>query len=147
MRKLFAASIRMLFRDRQALFWALAFPVIFAVVFGLFDFGQAPKVTIAMTGESTSPVLEPLATGLGRVDSFTVERRADLAAARSDLEDGELDVVVSVEQTSNGAGLEVLYNAENFDANEFALTTIRQIVDGMNLQAAGVSRPAVTLTQ
>ena len=44
MRKLFGASLKMLYRDGQALFFALAFPVIFAVVFGLFDFGKPPTL-------------------------------------------------------------------------------------------------------
>lgn len=43
MKKLFIASIKMLYRDKQALFWALAFPVIFTVVFGLFDFMRRPR--------------------------------------------------------------------------------------------------------
>ena len=30
------ANLKMLARDRQALFWALLFPLIFVVVFGLF---------------------------------------------------------------------------------------------------------------
>ena len=44
--KLFVASVKMLYRDRQALFWAMAFPVIFTVVFGLFDFTQTPELSI-----------------------------------------------------------------------------------------------------
>lgn len=34
--KLFIADIKMLFRNRQALFWSLAFPLIFTIVFGFF---------------------------------------------------------------------------------------------------------------
>jgi len=64
MGKLLGASIRMLYRDRQALFWALAFPVIFAVIFGLFDFNQAPEVGIAVVADRPSQVSRALVTGL-----------------------------------------------------------------------------------
>jgi len=58
MKKLFGASAKMLYRDKQALFWALAFPVIFAVVFGLFDFEQTPEVKIDLVGETAPHGLE-----------------------------------------------------------------------------------------
>ena len=38
MLKLFIASMKMLYRNRQALFWATAAPIIIAVIFGLYDF-------------------------------------------------------------------------------------------------------------
>jgi hypothetical protein len=51
--KLFNASVRMIYRDRQVLFWALAFPIIFATVFGLFGFEDAPEVEIELATTSS----------------------------------------------------------------------------------------------
>ncbi len=148
MRKLFVASMKMLYRDRQSLFWALAFPVIFVVVFGLFDFNQAPNVRIDVVGADRAPIGPALVQGLDRVDSFDVHRTASEGIARKDLAEGDVDVVLAVPaQTpaAGPAGIEVLYNRSNFTSNQFALTTIRQVVDGMNLRAAGVSRPALVV--
>jgi ABC-2 type transport system permease protein len=141
MRKLFGASAKMLYRDKQALFWALAFPVIFAVVFGLFDFEQAPEVKIDLVGETASPVYAAVDQGLGRIEPFVVTERTDLGASRTRLDDGDTDVVVAV----SGTGIDVLYNETNFQTNQFAITAIERIVDRVNLEAAGVSEPLVTM--
>lgn len=145
MGKLFVASLKMLYRNKQALFWALAFPIIFAVVFGLFDFDQAPEVRIAMVADEGSPVTPALSAGLDGVESFDVERRSDLETAKRDLSGGEVDVVVSIPAASTS--VEVFYSAANFTTNQFALTTIQRIVDGVNLRAAGVSQPMVTVEE
>jgi ABC-2 type transport system permease protein len=158
MGKLFIASVKMLYRDRQSLFWALMFPVIFTVVFGLFDFSQAPEVRIALVAESRSQVSEALASGLREVDSFEVNRPADLTTARQDLTDGEVDVVVAIppilESDVAGAAeppvlqatsITVYYNESNFDSNQFALGAIERILDRMNLQMAGVTSPPLSV--
>ncbi|MGH2682479.1 MAG: ABC transporter permease [Actinomycetota bacterium] len=156
MRKLFTASVKMLYRDRQSLFWALMFPIIFTVVFGLFDFSQAPEVRIAVAAERRSSVSEALATGLRDVESFEVSRTTEVAAARRQLTEGEVDVVVAVPPTlttlSPGSppvvspmAVTVYYNENNFDSNQFALGTIQRIVDRMNLRLAGVTSPPLSV--
>jgi len=141
-------------RDRQALFWALAFPVIFAIVFGLFDFSQAPTVRIDVVGDSS--VQELIVGGLEEVGSFEV-REQDLVAARRRLTDGDTDVVLVIPELGQlsstpgqeppppGARLRVFYNEANFETNQFALSAIERLVDGINLQMAGVTRPSITV--
>ncbi|HEX2030819.1 MAG TPA: ABC transporter permease [Actinomycetota bacterium] len=153
MAKLTFASIRMLYRDKQALFWAMAFPVIFTVVFGLFDFTDSPEARFGVVAERPTPVSEALRKGLREIDSFTVERRGDLAAARADVEDGELDVVLVVPSEAGApapgrsAAVTAYYNEGNVDVNQFALDAVTRIVDGLNLQLAGVTAPAIDLRQ
>jgi ABC-2 type transport system permease protein len=156
MAKLFWASLKMLYRDKQAIFWALAFPVIFAVVFGLFDFGQAPEVRIDVVGRP-STVYEGILSGLRKVDSFDVRELSASAEARTRLSEGDVDVVIEVggfgqvsmtpgqEPIPPGAHLRVFYNEANFETNQFALSTIERLVDGMNLRMAGVERPPITV--
>ncbi|HET7237124.1 MAG TPA: ABC transporter permease [Actinomycetota bacterium] len=141
MRKLFGASAKMIYRDKQALFWALAFPVIFAVVFGLFDFEQTPEVKIDLVGETASPVFGAMEQGLGSIETFVVTERADLDASAARLDDGDTDVVIAVQ----GTGVDVLYDETNFQTNQFAITAIERIVDRVNLEAAGVSEPMVSM--
>lgn len=105
---------------------------------------------IDVVGQAGSPVQQALVTGLRRVDSFTVEQARDLASAKIDLSNGDVDVVVAVPASANpagGADLEVLYSASNFNTNQFALTTIARIVDGMNLQMSGVATPPIRVTE
>jgi ABC-2 type transport system permease protein len=156
MTKLFAASVKMLYRDRQSLFWALMFPIIFTVVFGLFDFSQAPEVRIAIVAEGQSPVSAALDRGLREVDSFEVNRTTDLRTARQDIMDGEVDVVLSVPPIPtrvvpgsppgvSPTAVTVHYNESNFESNQFALGVIERIVDRMNLQMAGVTSPPLSV--
>ncbi len=154
MAKLTWASVKMLYRDRQALFWALAFPVIFTVVFGLFDFTATPEATFAVVVERETPVSEALVNGLGRTESFTVETADDLRRARGRLRDGEVDVVVAVPEVEAppmgpgaGTNVEVLYNESNADVNSFALGAVERVVNGLNLRLAGVTSPPVTVEE
>lgn len=146
MAKLTLASVKMLYRDRQSLFWALAFPVIFTVVFGLFDFTQSPEATFGVVAPRPSPVGEALVSGLRKVESFTVEERRDAVAARRDLEAGELDVVLSVPAASGAdTSIDLAYNESNVDVNEVALGAVERIVNGLNLRLSGITAPPVTL--
>jgi ABC-2 type transport system permease protein len=153
MGKLVVASIKMLYRDRQALFWALAFPVIFAVVFGLFDFEDSPEAEFTVVAERPSPISQALLEGLDEVNSFTVVESDDPAAARGALEDGETDVVLELPPVDPNvvgadapqATVEVLYNEANADVNQFALGAVERIVNEVNLRLAGVTAPPVSI--
>jgi ABC-2 type transport system permease protein len=162
MGKLTVASVKMLYRDKQALFWAMAFPVIFTVVFGLFDFSQEPEVDIAVVRSADTPASREIVRGLRRFDSFTVATSTDLGAQRRALEDGQVGVVIAVPDVrgapgpvSPGSGepappsqtVRVSYNQSNFDSNQFALGAIQRLVDGMNLRLAGVSSPPLRVEE
>lgn len=144
MGKLIAASMKMLYRDKQALFWALAFPLIFAVVFALFDFEQTPQIDVAVVAEQPSPVSTALVEGLGEIDGFTVKERASLPEARAALAGDEHGVVLAVPGPGRGE-IRAFYNETNFDENQFALNAVRQIVDATNLRLAGISAPSLTV--
>lgn len=150
MGKLFSSSLKMLYRDKQTLFWALAFPIIFTVVFGLFDFTAAPEVRIDVVGAEGS-VRDALVTGLREIDSFTVRERGDLDVAQRRLVDGDVDVVMEAPAVANvvelgePASVRVFYNGANFDTNRFAIGTIERIVEQINLRMAGVEEPFVTV--
>jgi ABC-2 type transport system permease protein len=149
MSKLTWASVKMLYRDRQALFWALAFPVIFTVVFGLFDFTASPEATFAVVTDRESPVSEALVDGLGRTESFTIETAGDLDRARGRLRDGEVDVVLAIPASRPGGQITVdlLYNESNADVNSFALGAVERVVNGLNLRLAGVTSPPVSVEE
>ena len=97
MTALLLANLKMLVRDRQALFWALFFPLIFVVVFGLFDVGGEPdSVDLAIIDHSDSPLSHSIRTRLSQIellditDKFNTEEEAEEA-----LKDGDLEYVLS----------------------------------------------------
>lgn len=139
--KLFSASVKMIYRDRQALFWALAFPVLFAIVFGLFSFEDAPEVAIELQGNRASPLYRSIYEGLARIEPFTVTESDDPEVAADNVVEGETDVVVTVDGTT----VHVRYNRTNFDINRFAIAAIDRVVDEANLAAAGLTELAITV--
>ena len=42
------ASLKMYFRDRQALFWSLLLPLMFMIIFGLMNFGSLGRVDLGV---------------------------------------------------------------------------------------------------
>lgn len=151
MSRLFVASLKMLYRDRQALFWAIAFPVIFAVVFGLFDFNSSPRLQVGIVAAGPSQVSQALREGLDRVGAFQVRDEPGRRTAQARLMNGDLDIVLLVPPpSSNGrtasTQVKLLYNnAGNAQANAVAISAIRQVTDELNLRLAGVATPPIAV--
>ena len=53
---LVVANLKMILRNRQSLFWALAFPLIFVAVFALFDLDGTPTTTVAVVDQARDDV-------------------------------------------------------------------------------------------
>lgn len=146
MKKLTIASIRMLYRDRQALLWALAFPVIFACVFGVFDLDSPPELDFALVTTGSSGVAEALQEELQRVESFNVTTSSNHSIQRERLKDGELDVVVAVRSTTSSqrekALVEVLYNNSDAQNAQIGLDAVTAAVSKTTARMSGaIARP------
>ncbi len=71
--KLFWADLKMLFRNRQSLFWSLAFPLMFIIIFGFF-FGEGSNQTgeIALINRSGSELAKGLEETVKESDLFKI---------------------------------------------------------------------------
>ena len=83
MRALLGASVKMVVRDRQALFWALAFPIIFLGVFRLFSFDAASPTSLVIGGDTRMEAGAALVRALESVPFLEVEVRPDLDEGRA----------------------------------------------------------------
>ena len=54
------ANIKMMARNRQAIFWALFFPLMLVVVFGLFDVNGVGSADVVVIDQSNGPKSELL---------------------------------------------------------------------------------------
>ena len=61
------ANVKMMMRNRQGLFWALIFPLLLVVVFGLFDFRGVTPTGLAIADFSGGPRAELLQERLGGI--------------------------------------------------------------------------------
>lgn len=147
MRPLFAASLKMIVRDRQSLFWALIFPVMFLGVFRLFavdSFGTTEvlvSVADASSVEQTA-LLEALqdATFL---EVTVAEAPLDEAGALAAMDDGDADAVLLIEGAGSGASVSADFLHSISDPIGASATTagIASIVDGVNLGLLGGQPP------
>ena len=83
------ANLKMIYRNRQALFWAMAFPLIFVVIFGLFRLDQPSDVNILVIDQSQDALSKELIDSLSAIAGYTLEERQDEAKARREVMDGD----------------------------------------------------------
>ncbi len=92
------ANLKMIIRDRQAVFWALAFPLIFVIVFGLFFRDVGSSVTLAVIDRAQDDLSARLMDSLSQADGIDIERHADETAARQAIADGDLANLLIIPQ-------------------------------------------------
>ena len=93
---LFIANLKMIYRNRQALFWALVFPLLFVVIFGLFQFDQPPTVDLAIVDHAGDELSESLVKSLEGVEFLELDAGRDEEAARQALADGDVGYVLII---------------------------------------------------
>jgi ABC-2 type transport system permease protein len=142
------ANIRSFYRDRASLFWTLAFPVIFVVLFGSIFSGGTTRFTVGWVDDDGTPAAQRLRAGFERIPLLDLEDASE-GDALERMRDGGLDAVVVVP-----AGLGQALGAGAGSGEPFALalytdpsrrtasTTVEQIVGqvvgGMNQGLSGV---------
>ena len=93
---LYVANMKEFVRDRATIFWTLAFPVLFIVLFGvIFNGGSTPNYTVGLVNEDSGQVGQTLVTGFKQIPSLKVqtgERDPELTKLRR----GDVDMVIVI---------------------------------------------------
>ena len=85
------ANLKMMARNRQAIFWALFFPLLLVVVFGLFDFNGVSAAGVVVIDQSGGDRAALLRERLGEIGFLQLEDRdIDPDDARDRVADGDL---------------------------------------------------------
>ncbi len=144
---LIVANLKMLVRDRLAIFWALVFPVIFLGIFALFNLDEPPEVDVALVDQANTPFSQALGQALDSMALFKVKRVAQEEEALAELRNGNHDLALVL---PSGLGLgrqtaaRAYYSEANVQLNQMALGALHRFFDEFNLQAAAVE-PVVEL--
>jgi ABC-2 type transport system permease protein len=134
--RMLIADLKMIVRNRQALFWAIVFPLLFVTVFGVFRFDDIGRARVAIFEVGADA--DALQVGLQRSGAFEIEPGLESPDdARDALADGDLDFVVSV---LRGGTVDVAFNESTSDTNRVFLRVIDSVVDKVNLSLAGARR-------
>ncbi len=146
----FIAALRIVFRNRQNVFWGFAFPLFFVLAFSLFKTGtQADVRTRILAPESgeAARIARQLEETLKESSSFDV-RSPDgddsEAALEAQIKADKLDLVVWVEglpqDSPSAVSIRALYDEADVLKKEVTFATISSFVDKTNLQAAGIEQ-------
>ena len=137
---LIIANLKMVVRNRQALFWAMFFPLIFVGVFGLFNLDELPTTTIGVIDHAQDDVSAALVRDLESLDNVKVEPRVDEELARQDIEDKELKLLMVLPVGLQEAverrvpvGIQLVYD-ESDPLAAAGVSVVRRFLDQENLR-------------
>ena len=148
MPSLLIANLKLIVRDRQTLFWALVFPLIFVVVFGLVDFDGGGSVPGAVFDRAQTPLSQGLRAQLEALEFFELdEELATEEEALAALENGDLYFVLVLPEELREVApgqpevpLILVYDQTNTTLNQLIVGVLERFIDGVNIQVAGASR-------
>ena len=153
MRSLLVANLKIMVRDRQAIFWALAFPIMLVMVFGVFDLDNVGSADLALIDNSNSDLSRELGGRLSTIEYLNIHRGfSTVAEAQDALDDGDLEYILvipdGVEDVSAGdsganggqessVGLDLFYDTNERLGNQLVVEAISHFVDEQNLKLIG----------
>lgn len=143
-RKMFAAHWKMTFREKQAWFWSIFFPVILMVIFMIIFGGEDDNdfsAKIAIVEEESTEATNLLKTGLKMIPVLEIvsDEPETVAQAEEMVKEKEIDAAVIL-PGEEGTEIRVIINTEN----EQGVTTqavygiLSNYVQQINFQLAGV---------
>ncbi|MBU2236027.1 ABC transporter permease [Patescibacteria group bacterium] len=158
--KLIWANIKMTFRDKQAVFWSLAFPLMFIIIFGLFDFTKMGNANYVVFDKAESELSQQFQKGLEEIEFLKKQDPPEnLDTARQQLQDGDIDIIIVVPEDFENtlpsidhdmieqmvlegneqpevpalSPIEVFYDESNTTVNQVALGVVDKFIDQMNM--------------
>lgn len=144
--KLFIARIKMFLRDKRSLFWSTFFPIMFILIFGLFNFDKMSSSNVAIINNSQSEIATQFVKSLSSIEIFSIkDNYQDLDQAKAALQEGDLKFIFVIPQnfaiptnpSESVSPLEVYYDKSNLQVNGLVFGVMEQYLSGMNMQIAG----------
>jgi ABC-2 type transport system permease protein len=133
------ANLRMTVRNRTALFWNLAFPAIFIILFGAIfgNGGSLGDITVGVTGPA-GPVHDVFIQALEQTEGFEVQT-GSLAEETEKLEDGDRDIVVAFPGSDSGQGIDYYYSDAGGPSGQISRVAVRSILNEVLGATTGTS--------
>ena len=155
---LLAANLKIMLRDRQTLLWAVAFPLILVVVFGIFDVSNLGSADLGIVDLANTTDSRLLRGDLAGVEYLDLQSGyASRSEAEEDLEDGALDFLLVIPESfaelgTSSPGLPVqarqtggdpqvsvplLYSKSEDRRTQLVIEAISHVVGRANLRLSG----------
>jgi ABC-2 type transport system permease protein len=148
LRALVLANLRSFLRDRLALFWTLAFPILFVILFGSIFSSSGPSTfDTGWVDQDGTPAATGLRQGFASTGLLKLQD-ATLDDALADMRAGDLDAVIVVPAGTGAAmstpgaapvSLEVYTDPSQQTTSTTVMQVVSQVVGAANLVAAGAT--------
>ncbi|MCH7608282.1 MAG: ABC transporter permease [Chloroflexi bacterium] len=144
---LFSANVKLIYRNRQALFWSLAFPLLFLVILGLsFGGNGGSAAAIGVVDRAQDEVSKLLLDELDSLESVEVILREDESAAREEVRNNDLYMLLVIPPglaASVASGRPVSFTLvydQGSSASGLFMGIVQRYLDQLNLSLAGAPR-------
>lgn len=139
--KLLFASFKQFFRDRTALFFTFAFPLLFMIIFGLvFSGGEDVSYNIGLVNDDNSDVGVMISQAFDEIPIFVVSE-GELNEKLAELRNGDLKAVIAIpadigSSIANGeaADITVYYDPLQTASAQVILPVVREAMNEINRQ-------------
>jgi ABC-2 type transport system permease protein len=139
-RAMLVANLKMNVRNRTALFWNLAFPLIFILLFG-FLFSDDVTLRVGVSGEDTSPIAQRVTSELRAANGFRVTSGSTDQELKR-LADGDRTVVLIFSQDQAGQPhAEIVWDESNPQLGQIAVSAVRQFLLESSVAMTGSPQP------
>jgi ABC-2 type transport system permease protein len=149
------AQLRIFLRNRQVLFWTLAFPIFLMVMLGSFlGNGNGLSLTVAVVDHDGTAQSKDLVSELKKNKAISIEKNADEKNALNTLKKGDTQLVVVIpngydQNVKAGANAEpfklpVYYNETNLTMSQVGLQLVNNAVDTISKKQVDYKPVVVT---
>jgi ABC-2 type transport system permease protein len=151
--KLLIADIKQFFRDRVALFFAFAFPILFMLIFGFVFSNDTISYRVGLVDEDNSATSAGITQSLQAITTLKITR-GDLQAELDQFKAGKLDAVLELPRglsaslaAGQSANLKVYYDPAQTTSSQIILSIFSQIIGGINQQITQRPNPLQLTTE
>lgn len=145
--QLFVANLKELIRDRMAMFWFLAFPVLFILIFGvIFSGGGTTTYDVGYVADDSGVAGTSISMALSSVPVFNLHTGGREAEMRA-LEKGQRSFVVVVPEGASqrllsGQEAEILvyYDASRKTTNQVFISVLKEIAGEIERRITGAPK-------
>ena len=145
--KFVICRIRMFVRDKLALFWTIAFPLLFVFIFcGILGRNEELKLNVALVIEDSGPIVNQFVQGLEKGEIFKINKSLNLKEAKNKVEKGEIDAALVIPKNfstslfAGGANLIVYYDKTKTQNAQIISSVFHQLALEISRKTLGLKR-------
>ena len=139
------ASMRIWFRDRQAIFWTFFLPLVLISVFGLLDFGAFRTVDLGIIDRANNDASRKLIGDVRALGTFDITDTLSEEEEREALLDGDRNLLLIIEpgfgeaQSPVQRRVTVIYNEGKPQESAAGQTIIQHVLDEMTFAEGNIT--------